>query len=58
MKTKRIVIAKDERVEICVRRTEVPSTTCDGKRTGVRADLCLVGPVSLSLVVSKRKTCR
>jgi hypothetical protein len=54
MKTHRIKIAKDERVEICVRRGETPATACNGKRTGVRADLCLIGPVSLSLVVFKR----
>jgi hypothetical protein len=55
MKAKRIQIKKDESVEIYLRRRETPSTTCDNKRTGVRADLKLVGPVLLNLVVSKRK---
>lgn len=47
MKTNRIVIEKDERVEIYVRRRE--------DEHGVRADLTLIGPVSLNLVVSKRE---
>jgi hypothetical protein len=55
VKAKRIVIKKDESVEIYLRRRETPFTTCDNKRTGVRADLKLVGPISLNIVVSKRK---
>jgi hypothetical protein len=39
MKTKRIKIAKGERVEISVRRQE-------DRKTSVQADMCLVGPVS------------
>jgi hypothetical protein len=42
MKARRIKIARGERVEICLRREK-----------GTKADLCLVGPASVSIVLTK-----
>jgi hypothetical protein len=43
MKARRIKIARGERVEICLRR-----------EGGTRADMSLVGPASVSIVLTKK----
>jgi hypothetical protein len=58
MKAKRIVFKKDERVEIYVRRTETPATCLDGKLSGIRANMVLIGPVTLAMVVAKKRKTR
>ena len=45
MKTRLIKIAKGDRVQICVRRTK--------DKTAAHADVCLVGPITVSVIVSK-----
>ena len=48
---KRILIKKGERAAIAIRRQNAPK--CDSKNTGGYTDLVLVGPCSISLVISK-----
>jgi hypothetical protein len=45
MKTKLIRIAKGDKVEITVRRPK--------DKTGIHLDACVIGPVTVSLIVSK-----
>lgn len=53
MKTKRILIKGGERAAIPIRRQN--ASLCDGKNTGGYTDLALVGPCSISVVISKTK---
>jgi len=50
---KRILIKRGERAAIAIRRQNAPK--CDGKNTGGYTDLVLVGPCSISVVISKTK---
>ena len=53
MTGKRILIKRGERAAIAIRRQNAP--LCDGKNTGGYTDLVLVGPCSISVVISKSK---
>jgi len=53
MKTERLLIKRGERAAIAIRRRNPP--LCDGKNTGGYTDLVLVGPCSISVVISKTK---